>query len=109
MENSEFFFRNILKHHSIATARDVAERCVNVIPGVGASEGPLWREHRKFLHGVFRDFGVGRPVFEEKIQEEISFLLQVCFANSYGSLCIVFQHIQLSRPRRLQNWNHRPS
>ena len=45
--------------------------------GIGASEGPLWREHRKFVHGVFRDFGVGRPVFEEKIQEEISFLLQV--------------------------------
>ena len=45
--------------------------------GVVGTEGPLWREHRKFVHGVFREFGVGRPVFEEKIQEEISYLLQV--------------------------------
>ena len=47
--------------------------------GIAGTHGPFWREQRKFIHSVFREFGVGRPVFEEKIQEEISYFLQVTY------------------------------
>ena len=44
-----------------------------IIAGIVSSEGPFWREQRKFVHSIFRDFGVGTTVFEDKIGEEISY------------------------------------
>uniref|UniRef100_A0A914QLN5 Cytochrome P450 n=1 Tax=Panagrolaimus davidi TaxID=227884 RepID=A0A914QLN5_9BILA len=40
--------------------------------GIVFVEGERWREHRRFALQVFRNFGMGRGLMEEKIQLELS-------------------------------------
>uniref|UniRef100_A0A914NM16 Uncharacterized protein n=1 Tax=Meloidogyne incognita TaxID=6306 RepID=A0A914NM16_MELIC len=42
------------------------------IYGVLQTEGEIWREHRRFVLHVFRDFGVGKNIMQERILTEIS-------------------------------------
>uniref|UniRef100_A0A1I8AYA8 Cytochrome P450 n=1 Tax=Meloidogyne hapla TaxID=6305 RepID=A0A1I8AYA8_MELHA len=42
------------------------------IYGVLQTEGEVWREHRRFVLHVFRDFGVGKNIMQERILTEIS-------------------------------------
>ncbi|KAJ8029291.1 Cytochrome P450 2J6 [Holothuria leucospilota] len=41
---------------------------------IAASNGTVWQEQRKFVHQIFRDFGVGKATFEDAIVEEANFL-----------------------------------
>ena len=45
------------------------------IKGIIASEGELWREQRRFVHTVLKDFGMGRRILEPKIHEEIQVIM----------------------------------
>jgi cytochrome P450 family 33 len=40
------------------------------ILGVLQTEGEVWREHRRFVLHVFRDFGVGKNVMQERVKAE---------------------------------------
>lgn len=48
-----------------------------MIAGLVFSEGEIWREHRRFALGCLRDFGMGRVVLEEKVQEEAGYVIDV--------------------------------
>ena len=51
---------------------------INVyLPGVLATEGLVWKEHRRFLTNAFRELGVGRQKYEPNIHEEMEFFLEV--------------------------------
>ena len=39
------------------------------------SDGPLWQEHRQFSLKVLHELGMGKPVLEQKIQEEAAILV----------------------------------
>lgn len=39
--------------------------------GLVFSDGPLWKEQRRFALHVLRDFGFGRNVMEEKINVDL--------------------------------------
>ena len=49
--------------------------------GIAMVDGPVWKEQRKFTVSVFRDIGVGKLNFEDKIQSSISHLLEYLKAN----------------------------
>ncbi len=42
----------------------------------------MWKEQRKFAHSVLRDFGLGKSMLEDKIQEELTFFLDELANNS---------------------------
>ncbi len=51
---------------------------------------------RKFGHNIFREFGVGQPIMEDKIKDEISFFInrvedmnQKAFDPHYAVMCTV--------------------
>lgn len=39
------------------------------------SNGELWKEQRRFALATLRDFGLGRPILQGKIHDELSFFL----------------------------------
>ncbi len=39
--------------------------------GILLANGPLWKEHRRFARHTLRDFGVGKPISENGILEEV--------------------------------------
>ncbi len=41
----------------------------------GIIGGEQWQEQRKFAHTVLRKYGMGKSIIEDKIKDEISFLL----------------------------------
>ncbi len=47
-----------------------------MLSGIFTTIGRLWSEQRKFIHGRLREFGVGSSQIEEKIQEELSCLVE---------------------------------
>ena len=38
------------------------------------ANGPTWRKQRRFTLSTFRDFGIGKSTFQDKISEEIQFV-----------------------------------
>ena len=40
--------------------------------GLVFTSGPRWKEHRKLSLEILREFGLGKNVLAEKIQEEVS-------------------------------------
>ena len=46
-----------------------------VFSGIISSSGKLWLEHRHFSHTVLKDFGMGRPMLEDKIHDGLSLML----------------------------------
>ena len=40
------------------------------------ANGPLWKEQRRFALNVLRDFGMGRTLMEDRVQDEVRALLQ---------------------------------
>ncbi|XP_046573178.1 cytochrome P450 2C23-like [Haliotis rubra] len=44
--------------------------------GLVFSTGSIWREHRKFSMSTLKEFGMGKTILEDTIQEELSFFLQ---------------------------------
>ncbi|KAJ8029290.1 Cytochrome P450 2U1 [Holothuria leucospilota] len=42
--------------------------------GLALSNGKVWKDQRKFVHQIFRDFGVGKASFEDAIISEAKFL-----------------------------------
>ncbi|KAH7727008.1 Protein CYP-33C1 [Aphelenchoides avenae] len=49
--------------------------------GVVFTDGDLWREQRRFTLQVFKDFGVGRNVMQEKVLAEVSQFLRTLADN----------------------------
>ena len=50
--------------------------------GVLAIDGPVWRDHKRFALHVFRDFGVGKNL----MQQRVSVLTQEIISKKLGSL-----------------------
>ena len=44
--------------------------------GIVFVDGPIWKEQKKFGLRALRDLGVGRDVMQEKVLNEISYMLQ---------------------------------
>lgn len=44
--------------------------------GLIFNDGNTWLEHRRFALHVLRDFGMGKNVMQEKVLEEIAFLVE---------------------------------
>ncbi len=44
--------------------------------GIFLAEGNFWREQRRFVMKVLRDFGFGRNLMEQKIHQDIDRLLE---------------------------------
>ena len=42
--------------------------------GVLFANGPTWRKQRRFTLSTFRDFGIGKSTFQDKISDEIQFV-----------------------------------
>lgn len=40
-----------------------------------SANGDIWREQRKFVHSVLREFGMGKSIIEDKIHEELPYFL----------------------------------
>ncbi|KAI6180691.1 Unspecific monooxygenase [Aphelenchoides besseyi] len=49
----------------------ITDSMLNGFNGVVQTDGPKWREQRRFSLHVLRDFGFGRAFMEDKIMEEI--------------------------------------
>uniref|UniRef100_A0AC34GNW9 Cytochrome P450 n=1 Tax=Panagrolaimus sp. ES5 TaxID=591445 RepID=A0AC34GNW9_9BILA len=43
--------------------------------GLIFTDGPLWREHRRFALHVLRDFGMGKNLMQERVLDEITILI----------------------------------
>ncbi|XP_050410871.1 cytochrome P450 2B4 [Patella vulgata] len=50
---------------------------LNQRKGIGQSQGQPWKEQRKFALETLREFGFGRTILEDKIHEEIGYLVEV--------------------------------
>ena len=44
--------------------------------GIGDESGPIWREDRRFALHVLRDLGFGKGSMEDRIIDEISYLIE---------------------------------
>jgi hypothetical protein len=42
--------------------------------GVILPSGEMWRDHRRFILHVFRDFGVGKTLMTDRIIEEVQYM-----------------------------------
>uniref|UniRef100_A0A914PJ11 Cytochrome P450 n=1 Tax=Panagrolaimus davidi TaxID=227884 RepID=A0A914PJ11_9BILA len=50
--------------------------------GIIFEEGDPWRTHRRFALRVFRDFGFGKNLMQEKIMDEFAYLIKTVKANN---------------------------
>lgn len=46
--------------------------------GVVETNGPFWKEHRRFALHQFRDFGLGKDRMEQRINEEVLDIFGTC-------------------------------
>ena len=45
--------------------------CINLFTGgIAVANGELWSQQRRFIHGIFRKFGIGKSKFEHQIEDE---------------------------------------
>ena len=43
--------------------------------GIISTDGPVWREHRRFALHVLRNFGLGRNLMQERVLNEVTWLI----------------------------------
>ena len=61
---------HLVYHYSMAL-----KVCILPFIGLVSSSGKLWREQQNFAHSVLKDFGMGRPMLEDKIHDGLSLML----------------------------------
>ncbi|CAG5116332.1 unnamed protein product [Candidula unifasciata] len=54
---------------------DIASDSVN--KGLASSNGPAWKEHRLFTMTVLKNFGLGKNMLAEKVQEEVNYFMEL--------------------------------
>ncbi|XP_014673492.1 PREDICTED: cytochrome P450 18a1-like [Priapulus caudatus] len=64
--------------------------------GVLFSQGPAWKENRRFSLTCLRDFGMGRFTMEAKIMEEVTVLLDILEQEDRHSGFDVHNHLGVS-------------
>ncbi|KJH41631.1 hypothetical protein DICVIV_12397 [Dictyocaulus viviparus] len=67
VQNSDLFSNRWRNH--------VTDTLMGGAHGVVQVDGPMWREQRRFSLQALRNFGVGRPLMENKIMDEVSALV----------------------------------
>ena len=61
---------------------------LTVILGLFFTDGEPWKEHRRFTLSCLKEFGMGKRSLEQKIQEEITFMIDEIETNAKGSFDI---------------------
>uniref|UniRef100_A0A914CKN8 Cytochrome P450 n=1 Tax=Acrobeloides nanus TaxID=290746 RepID=A0A914CKN8_9BILA len=77
--------RYFIKNADIFSSRwrnYITETILDGFNGVVQIDGEKWREQRRFSLHVLRDFGVGRALIEEKIMNQVDYLME--HLNSYS-------------------------
>uniref|UniRef100_A0AC34Q533 Cytochrome P450 n=1 Tax=Panagrolaimus sp. JU765 TaxID=591449 RepID=A0AC34Q533_9BILA len=75
----DFGMETIIDNSETFSARSTLDDLIQVVRGghygVVETSGPLWREQRRFMLHTFRDFGMGKNMMQEKILDEVVFLI----------------------------------
>ncbi|KAK6165426.1 hypothetical protein SNE40_022354 [Patella caerulea] len=50
---------------------------INQKKGIGLTSGQLWKDQRKFALETLREFGLGKSILEDKINEEIGYCVEI--------------------------------
>ncbi|VDM95065.1 unnamed protein product [Thelazia callipaeda] len=92
----EYFVRNA-EHFSNRWPNYASHFFLGGENGVIHIDGEKWKQQRRFALRVFRDFGVGRTIIEERIMKEVDFLInyleekcteQEIDLNSMHAICV---------------------
>lgn len=73
-------YETFVKDGEAYAGREDNPKAMDVIKGGYAgivfTDGPLWKEQRKFAIKVLRDFGLGRNVMQERVLDEVSHFIK---------------------------------
>ncbi|PIO65777.1 hypothetical protein TELCIR_12536 [Teladorsagia circumcincta] len=54
--------------------------------GIIATTGELWQQHRRFALHVFRNFGMGKDLMQERVLDEVKDFLEKCQRSQGGAV-----------------------
>uniref|UniRef100_A0AC35FL80 Cytochrome P450 n=1 Tax=Panagrolaimus sp. PS1159 TaxID=55785 RepID=A0AC35FL80_9BILA len=78
--NYELIYESFVKNGDAFAGRPknkfIAELVRGGEYGIVLTDGPLWREHRRFALHVLRNFGLGKNLMQERVLNEVSWLLE---------------------------------
>ena len=78
INDAHTIFETFLKDGETYTGRFMAPAFASLRSGVNGvilTDGELWRDHRRFILHIFRDFGLGKNLMQERILGEVTSLI----------------------------------